>query len=787
MEKPVDNQTPQQEVSQSISPWLVLMSVVCLLVALAICPVISFDPMEVDLLDGGLTSVLYKRNILGTFGVRLGWGLLLTFGIATYPMVLLALISCWRRLLYRKGARPVSWEYVLAFLLFGCGLAMLLGVWPSGLSDVTTILNLQTLPGGTIGQRLCAPDGKLIYLMNSTCAAVFSGLLTIVPLAVIWYFDWALLFQGMVPKPAPQPVVEPVPTTSEPLVAEPPAEPEPATFEPEQLDLPLPNLPPMAAPKHASRRSVSSPNNAPQRHTEPSVPTVVTTSNGTYTLPPVTLLNEVDTSSNEGTNAREIEQNKQLLQNTLDEFGIPADVINAIAGPQVTLFEIKVHSGVRLAKITALEKNFCMALSASSIRILAPIPGKDLVGIEIPNKKRMVVPVYSLMTGRAWNSAKEGIPLLLGRNISGKDVILDLAQAPHLLIAGTTGAGKSVCMNLLIMSLLYRFGPEDMRLIMVDPKVVEFQAYSRLPHLVTPIINEPEKVALALNWAIQEMNQRYFTFARVGAKKLPDYNNNPKRQEDGTPILDSQGNPLPSKLPYIVIIIDELADIMAVAKNEVEKALAIICAKSRAVGIHVIVATQRPDVKVLTGTIKANLPTRIAFRVPSQTDSMTILGAKGAESLLGTGDMLLSPNGGNVERIQCAWVSGEESNRVVEFCAPQAPQCFDASVLASPSSDEDGEVTLGSASTNPFGHGAAASSDAEEELIRQATEIILRDKRPTISYLQRQMGIGYNKAANIIEILEKRGVLGPQIGKTAMRQILISANDFENTDLGEDL
>jgi S-DNA-T family DNA segregation ATPase FtsK/SpoIIIE len=334
-----------------------------------------------------------------------------------------------------------------------------------------------------------------------------------------------------------------------------------------------------------------------------------------------------------------------------------------------------------------------------------------------------------------------------------------LAKAPHLLIAGATGSGKSVCINGMIMSLLYKFSPEDLRLILVDPKVVEFSGYNSLPHLVTPVITDSKKVPLALRWVLAEMKKRYDLCALVNARNIAAYNARPKSDE---PVLDSEGDPIPGKMPYIVVIIDELADIMMTAKGEVETSLARIAQLSRAVGIHTIIATQRPSVNVITGVIKANYPTRIAFQVTSQVDSRTILDGKGAETLLGRGDMLFRPPGASkLERNQSPLVEDEEIEEIVEFCSSQADQVFEKDVFRTGEGADEGGVP-----------GGAELSEADEELIQRAIEVILRDRRATTSYVQRALRIGYNRAALIMEILEQRGVLGPQVG-TAPREILV--------------
>lgn len=753
------------EMGTDIRPSRLIMPVLCIMLVLSLCPVISFIPEEVDMIDGGLSNPIYRRNILGYMGTKVGWFLLLTFGLSSFPTTALALISSFRRLLWRKGLKPVSWEYVLSFLLFGIGLSILLGIWPNGLPSLTKPLNISTIPGGVIGQRLSSPTGTFTMFMNGTGSAIVASILILVTLAIIWYFDWRDLFHGIRQDKS-------VDDSENELADVEEQYPENDTDEEEPRQLPV------KRPKKQQQRKPDEKSEQQDIPVPQDTRPVQAVNNGKYTYPPLSLLDATKNTAAMGANAREIEENKTILQDVLDSFDINAKVLGTVVGPQVTLFEILPESGVRLSSITSLEKNFSMVLSAKSLRILAPIPGKNLVGIEVPNKNTTPVTVHSLMQDKAWTESRDQIPLLLGKNISGKTVILDLAKAPHLLIAGTTGSGKSVCMNLLITSLLFRFKPEDLRFIMVDPKVVEFQPYSTLPHLVVPIINEPSKVALALRWAINEMERRYRVFAKAGAcRDLATFNKRPPLPPGSEPLLDEEGNPIPQKLPFIVIIIDEIADIMATAKVEVEQCLSRIAAKSRAVGIHTILATQRPDVKTLTGTIKSNYPVRIAFRAASQTDSQTIIGGKGAEALLGKGDMLFHPPGAmGLERIQCGMASDEERSKVVDFVSAQAPQNFDDSVIKAvnePLADDNGHSSdRDSSHANNSGEGLSA----DEKLIQDAIELIIRDRRPTTSYIQRRLGIGYNKAASIMEELEKRGIVGPQIG-TAPRQILVTSNE----------
>ena len=487
--------------------------------------------------------------------------------------------------------------------------------------------------------------------------------------------------------------------------------------------------------------------------------------NSNYRLPPPRLLKDLpETKGDSGSIIREA---KATLQDTLNSFGIEARVTDAVTGPRVTRLEVIPSPGVRVQKISSLESNIKLDLKAESIRILAPIPGKDAVGIEIPNKTSSIVALKAIFTSKQWESNSADIPIVLGKDVSGDPIITDLARAPHLLIAGATGSGKSVCVNTLIMSLLYKFSPEELRLIMVDPKVVEFEMYKTLPHLITPIVNEPKKVPLVLRWAINEMEKRYRVLAKVRVKNLEGFNS---RSIPAEPVLDDEGAPIPPRLPYIVIIIDELADIMMAAKADVETSIARIAQKARAVGIHLVLATQRPSVQIITGVIKANLPTRIAFRVTSVVDSRVILDHKGAEALLGRGDMLFIPPGSaKLDRIQGAMLSDDEIEDVVSFCSAQMEQDFNHRVV-SQETEKAGPS---------FEGGGASDSDDDmdgEDLVEQSIDIIRRERKASTSYLQRRLKIGYNRAAEIIDVLESRGVIGPQIG-SARREIFVDTEE----------
>ena len=431
-------------------------------------------------------------------------------------------------------------------------------------------------------------------------------------------------------------------------------------------------------------------------------------------------------------------------------------------------------------KIVSLERDLARATRAERINILAPIPGKDTVGIELANTRKVTVKLRELLHSPDWEEAKghAKIPLALGKDVYGKAIITDLAQMPHLLVAGTTGSGKSVCINALIASMLFRFTPEELRFIIIDPKVVEMQFYNSLPHLAFPIVTDPKKVLLALRWLIDEMERRYKIFARVGVRNIVGFNarplkkkdavariDDPAREEDSAPREPGSTTPatkeeiqIPDKIPYIVVVIDELADLMQTAPADVETAIARITQMARAAGIHLIVATQTPRADVVTGVIKANIPSRIAFQVASKIDSRVILDENGADRLLGQGDMLyLPPSASRLIRAQGVLVTDDEIHRLVEFVSAQSTPAFDPTMhekLQSVATPEE-EVT-----------------DEDEELVEKCLEIIRQEKRASTSLLQRRLRLGYTRAARIVDILEQRGILGPGEGAKP-REILV--------------
>ncbi|MEI6892818.1 MAG: DNA translocase FtsK [Pontiella sp.] len=466
-----------------------------------------------------------------------------------------------------------------------------------------------------------------------------------------------------------------------------------------------------------------------------------------YTRPGADLYDTPESTEFIFIDPEELERQKKAVQDTLDNFAVDATVWDAVVGPRVTQLRLKPGLGVRVESISSLSNNLALALAAESIRIQAPIPGKPYVGLEIPNGNSAPLSLGLLMSSNDWKTSKATIPLLMGMELGGSLCITDLSAAPHMLIAGATGSGKSVCMNTILMCLISRFSPDELELILIDPKRVEFGAYEKLPHLVRPVITEAQLVVPALQWAVREMEERYKTMAKVGARNIAGYNEK----------MDELGM---KHMPFLVLIIDELADIMLTTGADVETALARIAQLSRAVGIHTIIATQRPSVNVITGMIKANFPTRVAFKVSSQIDSRTILDGRGAETLRGKGDMLFSPPGiGILQRVQGPWVNDAEIARAVDHCAEQREQNFKISITDLSPCEGDESFAL-------------RAAEESDPMLDQAIEIILRDHRASTSYLQRCLRIGYNRAANLIEEMEAKGMVGPQIGSTP-REILI--------------
>jgi S-DNA-T family DNA segregation ATPase FtsK/SpoIIIE len=493
---------------------------------------------------------------------------------------------------------------------------------------------------------------------------------------------------------------------------------------------------------------------------------------GDYHFPTLDLLMDPPEEESSGDEDHMIKAKR--LKETLSEFKIEIELGEVHTGPVITRYDVHPAAGVRVEKIANLDKNLAMALKADSVRILAPVPGKGCVGIEVPNAKPAAVCLKEILQSRAWADAGSEIPIVLGKEASGRPLVADLTKMPHLLVAGSTGSGKTVCINAIIASLCYHSSPEDVRFIMVDPKIVEMKVYNDLPHMLIPVVTEPKKVPGALKWLLVEMERRYQIFSKVGVRNVAGFNAKilkDKEEKEKAQLLDAEMTPeeraalstiqvprdddaleIPeNKLPYIVCIIDELADLMMVAQADVETGIARLAQLARAAGIHLIIATQRPSVNVITGVIKANLPSRISFRVASYRDSQTILDGKGAEALIGRGDMLFIPPGSSTfARAQGAFVSDEEINGIVDYLKINGPPQIIEEVREQIESAGEDDVL-----------GDGDSDSDEDPMVKKAIEIIRSTKRASTSNLQRKLSIGYNRAARIMDDLEDRGLVGP--------------------------
>ncbi|HXX69488.1 MAG TPA: DNA translocase FtsK [Polyangiaceae bacterium] len=473
--------------------------------------------------------------------------------------------------------------------------------------------------------------------------------------------------------------------------------------------------------------------------------------------------------------------NAQKLVETLAHYGVEGKVEDILPGPTVTTYEVSPAAGTKVSKVAGLADDLALAL-ARKVRIVAPIPGKNRIGFELPNERRVKVVLRDLIEDRRFQTLEVPLPVVLGRDILGNPVYADLASMPHVIVAGATGAGKSVGLNVMLLSLLYRRSPEELRLLMIDPKVVELAPFDRIPHMLLPVVTDMKQAATALKWAVDEMERRYQLFADAGTKNVATYNAWVDRvlrgeakipqgrvvtAKDHNGLLDEvpaekgsdEGTPImPEKLPWVVVVVDEFADLMMQQGKEVEAAIARLAQKARAAGMHVILATQRPSTDVITGTIKANFPTRIAYRVAQKVDSRTILDEQGAEHLLGMGDMLIKLNGtGETKRVQCPWVSEEEVQRIADFLRTQGEPVYDDNILK-PRGDEDG---------------ATEQADAEQDpLYDDAVRVVAETRRCSTSWLQRKLGLGYNRAARIVEMMERRGLVGPAHGAKE-REVLV--------------
>jgi S-DNA-T family DNA segregation ATPase FtsK/SpoIIIE len=758
--------------------------------------ILSYKPSQIAVFN---TDPNWASNWIGIFGANMAYVAYMFFGVVGF---LIPFCIIW------VGVYTIvrSWRKIYPRLLW-----MILGlICLSGLTDMNTQfwmgaverLNIGT-PGGLVGEVLA--QRSLGHWIGHAGAGIV--LLVLLVLATVRMLDlkivdvakqiWAWAKNLKLEKPTIEEVFEQKEEKPQPKRRRPrrKSKAEPVTAA--QEELPQVDIRKMVADqqKKAEKTAASKPvevvaekpkekaKEAAKTKSEDAdtseFPSVDEIGHANYKLPPLDLL-DPPVPQGKGMSADEIADTAEVLQKALEEFGVEAKVTGVQQGPVVTCYEILPASGVRVERIKALADNLALKMHAESIRIQAPIPGKGVCGVEIPNSSRASVFFRDLVESSAFQSGRHQLPLLLGKDVNGKSIMFDLTKMPHLLIAGATGAGKSVCMNSILTGLLMKHTPDELRLILVDPKTVEFHQYNNLPHLVVPVITNAKKVALGLRWAIDEMERRFKWFNQTGVRDLPSFNTRVIQKqtelfgEEAAEEQKPEKSTIPEKLPYIVIVIDELADLMHVAQAEIEAGIARLAAKSRAAGIHMILATQRPDVKVITGTIKANFPVRIAFKVSQKVDSRTILDRMGADTLLGRGDMLVLPPGTDkLIRLQGVFTSDEEISRVTNFCKEQSQPVFITEIhekIEKPTTDLP-----------------EMDSGEDDEILEQAIEVIRQTKRASTSSLQRRLRIGYTRAARVMDLLEERGIIGPPDG-AGPREILIDLDGEipQNTGVTDD-
>lgn len=671
-----------------------------------------------------------SKNWGGVVGSYLSWALLRTIGYTSYVFPFLLIVISFEFLLRRfirfRVAVPVSFAFfvlassALLCSLFGTDAAG--GAVGSFLSRILT-----NYLGGT---------GAIIILLAAVLITVLIATgISFVQIAIRLFPPLASLFKSAVAKTA-KPREEAAGMDEEPEATgrKEARKPEP------KAEKAAPAI--IAAPKIHNKK---------QAEEEPEKELEFTSPKGTFQLPPVSLLDKVSEKGG-SIDSKTLLENSKVLEKKLLDFGIEGRVLEVRPGPVVTMYEFEPAPGVKVGRITNLSDDLALAMKAMSIRIIAPIPGKSVVGIEVPNRVREMIHLRDMLECPAFSRSRSHLSLSLGKDISGNPYVADLAKMPHLLVAGATGTGKSVSVNAMILSILFKATPEDVRFLMVDPKMLELSAYEGIPHLITPVITDPKKASGALRSIVLEMGRRYRLMAETGAKNIERYNQMIDEKK-------SKGPEEPKRLPFIVVIIDELADLMMTAGKDVEECLVRLSQMARASGIHLMIATQRPSVDVVTGLIKTNFPARIAFQLPSRTDSRTILDAGGAETLLGEGDMLFLPPGtSKLQRLHGAYVSEPEIKRVTEFWKKQGSPMYDNVIIEEAEEKEGGE-----------------DEDLGEEFLRrydEAVEMASQLEMISTSYIQRRFRIGYNTAARIIEKMEKEGIVGPAQGSRP-REVLL--------------
>jgi S-DNA-T family DNA segregation ATPase FtsK/SpoIIIE len=786
---------------------------------------ISYDPNDVSFNVFPANPV--PTNFIGYFGAGLAAMLYIGFGFGAYvfPFVFVCCcIACFIGIEIKWTWKPV---WFLPFIASACSLLDLQHI--GGRELIQKQANIDS-PGGLLGSyiiQLTVPNAlgvvgaallfATIFLISSIYLFNVNPVMTALN-AFSWYREWRARYEeDRLSKAPPQEQLEALrkrnqrkieelerkareealtPPASAKTASAPTPAPKVTIRRPvDDEDDDFPSEPPAKDPV-VSVKPAPAAAKKPEKSDKPSAAITPTTPAPIpdYTLPSLQLLSApAGRARDAGLSEEQLHRNLELIIETLRRFGVKAEGREITPGATITRYEVFPGEGVRVDKISSLKRDLSRVLRAERLNILAPIPGKDTVGIEIANSSKVAVYLRELLESRDWRNSHAKIPIALGKDVYGQTLVADLAAMPHLLIGGTTGSGKSVCINCVLMSLLYRFTPDELRLILIDPKQVEMQVYNKVPHLVVPVVTDPKKVMLALRWVINEMEKRYRILAKVGVRNIAGFNSRARtaapppadspqmeflevhEAEEGDDEADQPQSPpirvpreddlvIPDKLPYIVVIIDELADLMQTAPADVESAVARLTAKARAAGIHLIVATQTPRREVVTGVIKTNIPARIAFQVPSGLDSRVILDENGAENLLGKGDLLYRPPGvAGFTRGQGAFVSDEEVQSVVDFAGNQGEAQFAPELDAKLSGKAPAEMQL---------------TEDDRRLIVECYEVIRQERKASTSNLQRRLRLGYNRAAYVIDYLERIGVLGPPDGAKP-REILVDLDSYQ--------
>jgi S-DNA-T family DNA segregation ATPase FtsK/SpoIIIE len=741
----------------------------------------------------------HVRNILGVSGAIVADLLTQLFGLAALAFILPIAIWGWRlvthRPMQRERMRLLFW--LLGVLLTaGCAAALpRSSAWPLpvGLGGVIGDWMLR-LPAALFGGTLAGPARIAVAVVAGAgmllCFAVAAGFgwraegtdaegpleedeaRGWIPLG--WITHGFLSLRARLARALTR-----RPSARAPVRAE--APPQHARIEPRFDAGARATLQPAVAPE-AEDEDEASPHAARKPRATPRAPRRAPS--GGYVLPSLELLAAPKAIGRAMLSADALQTNATALEGVLADFGVRGEIINARPGPVVTLYELEPAPGIKSSRVIGLADDIARSMSALSARV-AVVAGRNVIGIELPNPTREKVYLREQLASRDYVESSAKLPLCLGKTIGGEPVIVDLARMPHLLIAGTTGSGKSVAINTMILSLLYRLRPEQCRLIMVDPKMLELSVYDGIPHLLTPVVTDPKKAVVALKWAVREMEERYKKMSKLGVRNIDGYNARVAEakakgekltrtvhtgydKQSGEAIYENEELDL-EPLPFIVVIVDEMADLMMVAGKDIEGAVQRLAQMARAAGLHVILATQRPSVDVITGTIKANFPTRISFQVTSKIDSRTILGEQGAEQLLGQGDMLYMAGGGRISRVHGPFCSDEEVEKVVRHLKSQGTPQYLEAVTAADDEDEDGEAVF-----DATGMGQPEGGD----LYQQAVQVVMRDRKASTSYIQRRLQIGYNRAASLMERMEKEGVVG-QANHAGKREILVGEEDAE--------